>query len=447
MIDILSRFGERVFPERQILIRSRGEITHLTLPSLLQASFVAAAIFGTGALAYDLVAMRNSTDSDVVQSLKADLALAKQEADAAGAKLQQLEQERQARGDQPDPSETAAAVEVAQLTDRIRQLENGIQVAGHRSAENRSLYESAAAQLAQLTSEDKRLKAEQEKLAAEKGKLQSKVGELEEAKDKAEKSIAAERAALKQKVAELEQKMQRKPQSDHISLNAPVPDRTINLSDATLAPALVGPEESDEPVTTAPDAKQLAGLSNFDLGKFLSRFGVGMRPSGVGGPYVALDGAKADPKADDDAQKVLSMLPLTAPLEHYQLESRFGVRSDPFNGHQAIHTGLDMSAPYRAPVYSTSPGTVVFAGYAAAYGKVVEIDHGMGIHTKYAHLNAINVNVGQHVSRGTRIGLLGATGRTTGPHVHYEVLVNGVPQDPEKFLQAGQSIALAKVQK
>jgi murein DD-endopeptidase MepM/ murein hydrolase activator NlpD len=429
MIDIFSRFGERVFPERQILIRSRGEITHITLPSLLQASVALVAILGAGAFAYDTAIMRDSVDTVAVQSLKTELALAKQAADAAGAKLQQLELERQARGDQADANEAAAAVDVATLTSRVHDLENGIQVSSHQSAENRSLYESTAAQLAQLTSEEKRLKTEHDKLAAEKGKLENKVDQLEEAKDKAERSIAAERSALKQKVVELQQKMQAKQQ-------APVVEHGTNVSDA----------EEDGPAANDHE-KQLAAAEGFDINKFLARFGVGMKSGAVGGPYVALDSAKNDPKANEEAKKALASLPLTAPLEHYQLESRFGGRTDPINGHRAYHTGLDMSAPYRTPIYSTAPGVVVFAGYAAAYGKEVEIDHGNGIHTKYAHMSAITVNVGQKIGRGIRIGLLGATGRATGPHCHYEVLVNGTPQDPEKFLQAGQSIALVKAEK
>jgi murein DD-endopeptidase MepM/ murein hydrolase activator NlpD len=428
MLNIFSRWGERVFPERQILIRSRGEITHITLPSLIQASMIAATIFGTATVGYYALTTRNSMDSATVESLKAELALAEQAASAAGAKLQQLEAERQARGDQADASETAAAVEVATLAARVKQLENGIQVASHQSAENRSLYEVTAAQLAQIATEDKRLKAEHDKLAAEKGKLENKVGELEEAKDKAERSIAAERAALRQKVAELEQKMQKK-QLDH----------GTNMSEAPEA-------EVDEP-PAAGGSKQIASAEGFDLDKFLGRFGVGMKSGAVGGPYVALDGGKSDAKAFEDARKVMESLPLTAPLEHFQLESRFGVRTDPFNGHQAVHTGLDLSAPYRTPVYNTAPGTVVFAGYASAFGKMVEIDHGNGIHTKYGHLNQITCNVGEKLSRKTRIGLLGSTGRSTGPHVHYEISVDGVPQDPEKFLQAGQSIALAKASK
>ena len=221
MIDIFARLGERVFPERQILIRSRGEITHITLPSLLQASAVAVAVFATGALAYNLVTERDSTESASVQALKSELALAKRAADAAGAKLQQLDAERQANGVQTDADETAAAVEVATLTARVQQLENGVQVASHQSAENRSLYEMTMAQLAQASTEEKRLKTEHDKLAAEKGKLENKVGELEAAKDQAERSLSAERAALRQKVAVLEQKMQKKPELGAAVADAP----------------------------------------------------------------------------------------------------------------------------------------------------------------------------------------------------------------------------------
>jgi murein DD-endopeptidase MepM/ murein hydrolase activator NlpD len=126
-------------------------------------------------------------------------------------------------------------------------------------------------------------------------------------------------------------------------------------------------------------------------------------------------------------------------LSQYQLESRFGARVDPFNHHQSIHTGLDFAAPYKTPVYNTAPGTVIFAGAKGEYGKVVDIDHGSGIVTRYAHLHRITVALGQHLTSRSQIGLLGSTGRSTGPHVHYEVLVNGVAQDPEKFLEAGKN--------
>jgi murein DD-endopeptidase MepM/ murein hydrolase activator NlpD len=151
-------------------------------------------------------------------------------------------------------------------------------------------------------------------------------------------------------------------------------------------------------------------------------------------------GSTQSPKQNEIVQRLLQTLPFTAPLEKFQVESHFGIRTDPFNGRQALHSGVDLSAPYKTPIYNTSPGTVVFAGFQGAYGKMVEIDHGMGITTKYGHLNRITVNEGQKLSKTTQIGLLGSTGRATGPHVHYEVLVNGVPQDPEKFMQAGKSV-------
>jgi murein DD-endopeptidase MepM/ murein hydrolase activator NlpD len=87
-----------------------------------------------------------------------------------------------------------------------------------------------------------------------------------------------------------------------------------------------------------------------------------------------------------------------------------------------------------SPVYATAAGVVTYSGYRGDYGKIVEIDHGNGIATRYAHLHRQTVSVGQRVAAHSQIGFLGSTGRATGPHVHYEVLVNGEPQDPEKFL-------------
>jgi murein DD-endopeptidase MepM/ murein hydrolase activator NlpD len=195
------------------------------------------------------------------------------------------------------------------------------------------------------------------------------------------------------------------------------------------------PQEAPPQVTTA--------SGGFDLDRFMAGLGLRSHQSGIGGPYVAL--GPASPAATNaETEALVRTVPLAAPLDQYQLESHFGVRVDPINGHHAMHTGLDLSAPYRAPVYSTSPGEVVFAGYAAAYGRMIEIDHGNGIHTRYAHLNRLLVSKGQHVRGHEQVGLLGSTGRSTGPHVHYEVLVNGVAQDPARFLAAGKSVELMR---
>lgn len=137
---------------------------------------------------------------------------------------------------------------------------------------------------------------------------------------------------------------------------------------------------------------------------------------------------------------VLRSLPISAPLDSYSIGSSFGTRKDPINGKLAVHEGLDFNAAMDSPVLATAPGKVVFAGRKGSYGKMVEIDHGFGIRTRYAHLKSILVEVGQTVEYRDRIGKLGTTGRSTGPHVHYEILVDGKPYDPMNFLKAGRYV-------
>ncbi len=136
-------------------------------------------------------------------------------------------------------------------------------------------------------------------------------------------------------------------------------------------------------------------------------------------------------------QELLRSLPLAAPLEQYRISSGFGSRRDPVNGRMSKHLGLDFKAPLLTPVLSTAPGEVVFAGWKGRYGRLIEIDHGYGIRTRYAHLRKILFTVGQQVGHREMIALVGTSGRSTGPHVHYEVLVDGKPHDPMNFLKAG----------
>jgi len=144
-----------------------------------------------------------------------------------------------------------------------------------------------------------------------------------------------------------------------------------------------------------------------------------------------------------ELQKLVKALPLGMPLTNYHSVSGFGERTDPFHRGQAFHTGIDLAAPYRSPIYSTGPGVVSFTGVKEGYGKVIEVDHGHGIVTRYAHLHRIVVAHGQRVRVHEQIGELGSTGRSTGPHVHYEVIVNGTPLDPDKFMQAGKNVVQA----
>ncbi|HZL60091.1 MAG TPA: M23 family metallopeptidase [Stellaceae bacterium] len=145
-----------------------------------------------------------------------------------------------------------------------------------------------------------------------------------------------------------------------------------------------------------------------------------------------------DPCGLASLQTALKTLPLALPLAAIEIDSGFGWRRDPFTGRAEFHSGIDLGGSFRAPVYGTAAGTVIFSGTKQAYGRTVEINHGNGIVTRYAHLSRLAVIAGQHVGTHQIIGELGSTGRSTGPHLHYEVLVASHPVDPSGFLAAGQ---------
>lgn len=135
-----------------------------------------------------------------------------------------------------------------------------------------------------------------------------------------------------------------------------------------------------------------------------------------------------------DDQLAREATPSIRPLQKGYLSSRYGRRIDPFTGRPAFHRGVDFSAPLGTPVHATADGVVVRASRRGRMGKMVELDHGNGLHTRYGHLNGFTVHKGQRIHRGDLIGYVGNTGRSTGPHVHYEVVENGKTENPFLFI-------------
>ncbi|HYG67146.1 MAG TPA: M23 family metallopeptidase [Anaeromyxobacteraceae bacterium] len=135
----------------------------------------------------------------------------------------------------------------------------------------------------------------------------------------------------------------------------------------------------------------------------------------------------------DDQRSLLASTPSIWPTRGW-VTSDFGTRVDPITAARKMHQGLDIATPHGQPIYTPSDGTVVFAGTEGGYGKVLVIDHGYGVKTRYAHLAEIFVKPGDRLSRGEKVGAVGNTGRSTGPHLHYEVRVNGIPENPRKFI-------------
>jgi murein DD-endopeptidase MepM/ murein hydrolase activator NlpD len=146
----------------------------------------------------------------------------------------------------------------------------------------------------------------------------------------------------------------------------------------------------------------------------------------------------------DHLRRSVAALPFGDPIDgEIDLSSGFGYRIDPFTRSPALHTGLDFKAEYGSLVRAAGAGKVAAAEYSGAYGNMIEIEHGFGVSTRYAHLSAIGVSVGQTVAAGAILGRVGTTGRTTGPHLHYETRLSGEPVNPSRFLKAGVSVAAA----
>ncbi|MGV3624306.1 MAG: M23 family metallopeptidase [Archangium sp.] len=134
-----------------------------------------------------------------------------------------------------------------------------------------------------------------------------------------------------------------------------------------------------------------------------------------------------------DQKSMLASVPSVWPVRGW-VTSDFGSRLDPYTSERVMHSGLDIAGPHGKEVVAPSDGTVVFAGLEGGYGNVIVIDHGYGIKTRYGHLAAIKVKAGERIKRGDTIANMGNTGRSTGPHLHYEVRVNGIAQNPRKFI-------------
>jgi len=178
----------------------------------------------------------------------------------------------------------------------------------------------------------------------------------------------------------------------------------------------------------------------------------GINPSTVtsgaqGGPYIPWRGQKdeitpelADMSAAiarlDVLQTTLAAMPSGKPTAAPMLTSSFGYRRDPFNGHAAFHAGLDFPGRYGQPILAAAAGRIAYVGQRQGYGNVVEVDHGHGIMTRYAHLSGFTGRVGQQVERGQQVGRMGSTGRSTGTHLHFEVRLHDQPINPRRFLEA-----------
>jgi len=176
-----------------------------------------------------------------------------------------------------------------------------------------------------------------------------------------------------------------------------------------------------------------------------------VQSAAVGGPFIPIDDelTSLDPRFERMAlslarmatlERALDGIPQVTPHANPSITSNFGYRRDPFNGRGARHPGIDFRGPVGSPIYAAAPGTVVYAGWRGGYGRLVEIRHDNGLVTRYAHLRRIDTKVGDSVEAGETVGGLGSSGRSTGPHLHFEVRINGKAVNPRPFLETAPDV-------
>ncbi|MEQ9643793.1 MAG: peptidoglycan DD-metalloendopeptidase family protein [Alphaproteobacteria bacterium] len=228
-----------------------------------------------------------------------------------------------------------------------------------------------------------------------------------------------------------------------------------------LQATLVGELETRTSATVV-ELEDTVYATGLDLNELLRRM---HKEVGIGGPFVGMQplgrtgrefeglGPRQRPALNDTLDRLygrlarwkaltlaLERVPLTPPVDNFYISSDFGKRRDPFSKRWAVHQGIDMAGPRNSEIFATAPGTVVKAGWLGPYGRMVEIDHGFGLTTRYGHLRRILVKKGDTVAFRDRIGIMGSTGRSTSRHVHYEVRFDDEPVDPAKFIEAGRHV-------
>jgi len=457
-------FGEKLFPERQLLLKSSGGVRHIALPGWLQATVLAACLASVGGVAFLAVEFTRlhtavdhqieaarapaqtagSPDSQSLDQLRSemaqmhhDLSAATQNYTDATTRYQQTRDKLTSLTADNDKLRT----ELGTLAQRAKTLQQARDEAEHHAKQAEQALNSKASNLSQLAKNLDDNKSELRRSEAQRTTLQNRIQQLQTELQSANDRLAQQSAASDAKAGSQKQV-------------ATEPARTAPSPATGQASA----SEESEPDVVAPMPQHSAGTpharaGSSELEKLLASTGLDIdrlvgslnasSSEGQGGPYIALNGPRAaelEKSRQEQLKRLAKVLPLRSPLDEYQLRSDFGPRADPINHRASFHPGLDLAAPYKSHVYSTGPGTVIFTGTREGYGRMVEIDHGHGIVTRYAHLHRILVARGQKVAAHTVIGELGSTGRSTGPHVHYEVDVDGTPLDPAKFMEAGKNV-------
>ncbi|MDP6257777.1 MAG: peptidoglycan DD-metalloendopeptidase family protein [Rhodospirillales bacterium] len=420
----------RFFPDRELMLRTDGKIRFVKVSKTLQMFVFVVVVALSGWAIFssfsffahnEVVASKNREIFDARMVYRSLLSEVSEYQDKFSSLTQELGKNHGLMLDQVEKNAT--------LQQNLRSVENKLETSNTRHNEIVSARATLKNKLSSIENEMKELNSHNFNL---KGNLNSVMTDLESALS--QRNFARSQSKkLSRTVAKLE--------NDLETLHKSEKDILINLTERTKSSI------DDIHFVLKHTGLKVAQLLKGNQGRSKKKLG-------QGGPFIAfapdtepaqrlkanLSNLNSQLQKFTELQDIMKRLPLAAPLDYFSISSHYGKRRDPINKRWAVHYGMDFGGLKHASVYVTAPGRVRYAGRKGKYGKLVEIDHGLGFRTKYGHLHKILVKRGQKVNYRTKIGLMGSSGRSTGPHLHYEVIVKGKHKNPWRFIKAGRYV-------
>ena len=420
----------RFFPDRELMLRTDGKIRFVKVSKTLQMFVFVVVVALSGWAIFssfsffahnEVVASKNREIFDARMVYRSLLSEVSEYQDKFSSLTQELGKNHGLMLDQVKKNAT--------LQQNLRSVENKLETSNTRHNKIVSARAALKNKLSSIENEMKELNSHNFNL---KGNLNSVMTDLESALS--QRNFARSQSKkLSRTVAKLE--------NDLETLHKSEKDILINLTERTKSSI------DDIHFVLKHTGLKVAQLLKGNQGRSKKKLG-------QGGPFIAfapdtepaqrlkanLSNLNSQLQQFTELQDIMKRLPLAAPLDYFSISSHYGKRRDPINKRWAVHYGMDFGGLKHASVYVTAPGRVRYAGRKGKYGKLVEIDHGLGFRTKYGHLHKILVKRGQKVDYRTKIGLMGSSGRSTGPHLHYEVIVKGKHKNPWRFIQAGRYV-------
>jgi murein DD-endopeptidase MepM/ murein hydrolase activator NlpD len=430
---------DRLFPERQIMFRSRGDVRYVALSS-----------HGQMAMAVSILAFAGWIGYASVNVFYRDAML-----DARDRRISELSIAYERLAADYEKNQENFVVASRDLEERYRRLyDMAMKQRAPALSSGTDTAEAKPATPPQAAAKPAPKPAETRVATAEPKAADHKTAESKTAEPKAEEVASIE---------DLEGMLRESRAKPPVPAVKPREIETRILSVRGLQRDLIDDlaHRTEKSTTLLEKALARTGL---DVGAMLARAAEARADVGVGGPLRSLSEnhapgsvnvAVASLETGDremnslegklgrwgELQALAQRLPLDLPMAgEAEVSSTYGRRTDPFTKQPAFHAGIDFIGPNRAPVMATAPGVVVFAGRKGPYGRAVEIDHGLGVKTRYAHLSAISVQAGDTIAFGRQLGTMGSTGRSTGQHLHYEILLDDEQIDPAKFIEAGYHV-------